>query len=151
MKLAKLSNVLKIFGGGDPSPEEREELVKEVLLMTLARASSVDANIHPVEVKTVQRVIKEVVGEDVSAADVRVAARSELFERTPLQQCLSRMTRRLEPRDRAMIAQSLAKVITSDVHVTAREVEFFDSVAKALDVTPAQLVGLIPSSEPVGP
>ena len=37
MAIADLKNVLKIFGGSDISDDERSELFKETLLMTLAR------------------------------------------------------------------------------------------------------------------
>jgi uncharacterized tellurite resistance protein B-like protein len=145
MSIAKLANVLKIFGGGEPSPEEERNLFKETLLMTLARASSADSSISPVEVETVRKIIKRVTDDDVSSADVRVAAHSELFETTPLTTCLSRIGRKLKVRDRVMVVQSLAEVIRSDVEVTAREVEFFDGIANALKVTPAELAGLIPA------
>jgi hypothetical protein len=60
MATIDLGNVLKVFGGNKPTPEERKQLVKEVLLMTLARASSSDSNINSCEVGTVtvQRVLK---------------------------------------------------------------------------------------------
>ena len=40
---------MNIFRGKEPSDSERDALFKEVLLMTLARASSSDAAIDPVE------------------------------------------------------------------------------------------------------
>ena len=54
MGIANLSHVLKIFSGSDLNAEEESVLFGEVLLMTLARASSADANTHPVEVETVR-------------------------------------------------------------------------------------------------
>ena len=42
MSIASLSGVLKIFGGSEPTPDEKAELAKEVMLMTLARATSAD-------------------------------------------------------------------------------------------------------------
>jgi uncharacterized tellurite resistance protein B-like protein len=143
MSIATLSNVLKIFGGGEPSAEEERQLVKEALLMTLARASAADSQIHPVEVETVREIIRQATGEDISPADVRVAAHSELFESTPLTSCLAGIGRKIKAGDRAMIVRSLAEVIKSDVKVTAREVAFFNDVAGALKVTPAELAGLI--------
>jgi uncharacterized tellurite resistance protein B-like protein len=145
MSIAKLTHVLKIFGGAEPSPEEEHKLVKETLMMTLARASSADSSISPVEVETVREIIKRVTGDDVSSADVRVAAHAELFETTPLTTCLSRIGGKLKAKDRVMVVQSLAEVIRSDVEITAREVAFFDGVANALKVTPAELAGLIPA------
>ena len=143
MAIIDLGNVLKIFGGGAPSPGEREQLVKEVLLMTLARASSSDSNTNPVEVATVQSVLKEVTGEDISAADVRVAAASEIFETAPLEKYLSSVSRSLSSSDRATIARSLARVIRSDTQVSEAEVEYFNRIAAALGATAAELAGLV--------
>jgi uncharacterized tellurite resistance protein B-like protein len=146
MNIANLGNIMKVFGGGEPDPQERQRLVKEAVLMTLARASNADADIQPVEVATVRRIVKRITGEDVSEADVRVAAHSELFETTPLDRCLARIRDRLDPRERVTIAQGLAEVIRSDVRVTDREVQFFERVAKALKITAAQLAGLVPDN-----
>ena len=143
MAMIDLGNVLRIFSGHKSDPAAHKDLVKEVLLMTLARASSSDSNMSPVEVDTVQKVLKDVIGEDVSSADVRVAASSELFERAPLEKYLSSVASSLTSSDRAVVARSLAKVIKSDVTVTEQETAFFDKVATALEVTPAELAGLV--------
>lgn len=137
-----LGRLLRFFGGGELDPQEKQELVKEALLMTLARASSADIDLAPVEVDKVREIIKKVTGAEVSQADVRVAAHSELFETAPLTQYLSRLSGKLDPQDRAMIAQSLAEVIRSDRQITFREVEFFDKAAHALRVSPSELMGL---------
>ena len=143
MAIIDLANILKIFGGGSPSPDEHNQLVKEVLLMTLARASSSDSNTNPVEVKTVRRVLKEVTGEDISAADVRVAAASEIFEAAPLEKYLGSVSRSLTAHDRATIARSLATVIKSDTEVSAAEIEYFNRIAAALGANAAELAGLV--------
>jgi uncharacterized tellurite resistance protein B-like protein len=141
--MANLSNVLKIFRGTDLNPEEESELFREVLLMTLSRASSSDANIAPIEVETVQAIVEKSTGEEVSAADIRVAAASELYETAPLEKYLSSCGRKLDATSRVATVQALADVIKSDTRVTSREVQFFDMVALALAVTPAEIAGLI--------
>ena len=143
MSIANLSNVLKIFRGTDLTPEEKNELFREVLLMTLARASSSDANIAPVEVETVKAIVEKSTGREISAADVRVAAASELYETAPLEKYLSSCGRKLDATSRVTTVQALAEVIKSDTQITSREVQFFDMVALALAVTPAELAGLI--------
>ena len=143
MAIIDLGNVLKIFGGGAHSAEEHDQLVKEVLLMTLARASSSDSNTNPVEVATVQRVLKEVTGDDVSAADVRVAAASEIFESAPLEKYLASVSKALSASERATVASSLAAVIKSDTRVSEAEVEYFNRIAAALGATAAELAGLV--------
>lgn len=142
MAIASLRNVLNIFGGAEPTPAERQQLVKEVLLMTLARASNSDTNMHPVEVTAVQKIIKQVTGEEVSAADVQVAGRSAVFETTSLEAMLAKVGHKLDAQDRTVIAHSLAEVIKSDRDITESEIGFFDGVANALRVRPSELAGL---------
>ena len=59
MAIADLKSVLKIFGGSDVGADERDELYKEVLLMTLARAANADINIQTVEVDRIREILKE--------------------------------------------------------------------------------------------
>ena len=70
MSIANLSSVLKIFQGSNLSSEEESALFREVLLMTLSRATSEDSNVQPVEIATVQKILKDAIGEDVDAAEV---------------------------------------------------------------------------------
>jgi len=146
MALANLNIVRKIFGGGEPSDEERAELYKETLLLTLSRASSSDTDINPVEVDSVVGIIERETGQSITSADVRVAAASELYETAPLDQYLGRASRSMKPPERARVMQCLAEVIESDVRISPREIEFFNRVAKALQVTPADIAGLFEES-----
>ena len=142
MSIASLAGVMKIFGGSDPTPEERAQLAKEVMLMTLARATAADTNIKDIEVEKVREVLKERTGEDFPAADVRVAANSAIYEKAPLARYLSTSGKKLNASDRLGIAQALAEVINADGRVSDREVSFFNDVAEALELTPAQLAGI---------
>ena len=142
MSIADLSNVLSIFGGSDPDPEKQQELFKEVLLMTLARASSSDSNIQQIEVESIQGILKQETGEEFSVADVRKAARSDLYETVSLRKYLSSASRKLKSEDRVTIIQTLAEVIRSDTEVSVLEIDFFNSVAEALKAWPAELIGL---------
>lgn len=143
MAISSFTNILKIFGGAEPTEEEKQALFKEAALMTLARATASDTNIKPVEVETVRSIIERVTGEETSDADVRVAANSKLFESQPLQTYLARCGRVLDVRDRITIAEALAEVIRSDERITRKETEFFNMVAGAFQLTPAELAGLI--------
>ena len=142
MSIASLAGVLKIFGGSDPSPEEQAQLAKEVMLMTLARATAADTNIMAIEVEKVREVILSRTGEDIPVADVRVAANSRMYEKAPLDKYLSSSARKLTAADRLNIATALAEVINADGRVSSREIDFFNSVAVSLALTPAQLAGL---------
>ena len=42
MGLVDFGNILKFLRGGEPTPEERKQLFKEVAIMALARATSAD-------------------------------------------------------------------------------------------------------------
>jgi uncharacterized tellurite resistance protein B-like protein len=146
MALADLKNVLNIFGGSDIDEDQQNELFKEVLLMTLARAADADINIQAIEVEKIQGIIKKHTGEDVSAADVRVAARAELYAEAELRKYLSKVQGNMKPEHRAETIQALADVFRSDHVVSVLEIDFFDRVAQSLDVTPSQIAGLFPGN-----
>jgi uncharacterized tellurite resistance protein B-like protein len=142
MSIADLSTVLKIFSETKLDDELQDELFAEALLMTLARASSSDANIHAVEVESIQQIMLRETGTEVSTQDVRKAARTELYESAPLKRYLGSVRRQLRPVDRVRVVTLLADVIKSDTEISVLEVDFFNMVAEALHTTPAQLAGL---------
>ena len=142
MAIADLSSVLKIFGETSLSAEEQKKLYGEVLMMVLARAASSDANVHPVEIQTIQKIVQRETGEDVKESDIRLAARPELYESVPMRKYLRSVQRRLNADDRLRVVQSLAEVIKSDTEISVLEVDFFNRVSDALRITPAELAGL---------
>lgn len=143
MAIADLSSVLSIFREAVPDQEKQQMLYAEVLLMVLARASSSDANMDPVEISTIQKILKRETDQDLTDADVRMASRPELYEKDTLRKYLRSVRGRLESPNRVKIIQALAEVIRSDTTVSVLEVDFFNRVADALRVTPAELVGLL--------
>lgn len=144
MAIADLKNVLNIFGGADVSEDQQNELFKEVLLMTLARAADADINIQTVEVERIQEILKENTGEEFSSADIRVAARSELYAEATLRKYLGSVRKKMSDAQRASTIRALADVFRSDSNVSVLEVDFFDRVATALQVSPSQIAGLVP-------
>ena len=143
MAIADLSNVLKIFSEANKIDEGEEKgLFCEVLLMTLARASSSDANIDPVEITTIQKIVNRETSEDVSEQDVRRAARTELYEEAGLRKYLRSVRHKLVNKDRVRVVACLAEVIKSDSKVSVLEVDFFNRVADSLRVTAAEVAGL---------
>jgi uncharacterized tellurite resistance protein B-like protein len=143
MAIADLKNVLKIFGGSELSEGEQDELRKEVLLMTLARAADADINIQTVEVDRIREILKDCTGEEFSSADIRVAARSELYAEANLRKYLGSVRKKLRDQDRADIVQALADVFRSDSDVSVLEIDFFNRTVEALQATPAQIAGLV--------
>jgi len=142
MAIADLSSVLKIFGEKSLSEENQKELYSEVLLMILARASSADANIDPVEIETIQQIMQRETGQELTEAEIRRAARPELYASVNLRKYLRSVQRRLKADDRLTIVQALADVLKSDAKVSVLEIDFFNRVADALRITPAELAGL---------
>jgi len=142
MAIADLKSVLKIFGGSDISDDERNELYKEVLLMTLSRAANADINIQTVEVDRIREILKEHTGDDFSSGDVRVAAREELYAESSLLKYLSSVRDKMANADRVDTIHALADVFRSDQEISVLEIDFFNSVAESLKVTPAEIAGL---------
>ena len=144
MPISDFRNLLQVFGKGAPSEVELQDLLKEVALVTLARATSADTNINHIEVESVQQALKKLTGDDIDASEIRLAAKSELFEQAPLTKYLNRAARQLDADQRLSIVMALLEVVKSDVRVSPFETDFFDMVSDALSITPSQLVGLIP-------
>jgi uncharacterized tellurite resistance protein B-like protein len=142
MAIADLGNVLKIFGGSELDSDAQNELFKEVLLMTLARAADADINIQHAEVERIQQILKDHCGEDFSAADIRVAAREELYAEASLRKYLASVRKKLSDEQRGEVVDALADVFRSDAVVSPLEIDFFNGVAEALQATPAQIAGL---------
>ncbi len=142
MAIADLSNVLKIFGGSDVSADNENDLFEETLLMTLARAADADINIQHVEVERIQEILKGHTGKEFSSADIRVAARSELYAEATLVKYLRKAEKGLTESHCSEIVQALTEVFRSDSTVSALEVDFFNNVVNALNVSPAQIAGL---------
>ncbi len=142
MAMTDFVNLLKVFGKANLTDVEKKTLLAEAALVTLARATSADTHIHPIEVEAVQKALKEITEGDFSSKTIRVAANSDLFDRAPLSKYLDRAAKVLDRDERISIVKALAKVIKSDVRVSSYEEDYFNMVCNALRLTPSQLVGL---------
>lgn len=142
MAIADLSNVLKIFSGSEAAAGDGKELFHEVMLMTLARATSSDANIDPCEVSTVQEILKRETGQDFSDADIRQASRPALFDEAPFSKYLASARKRLDSDQISRVVHALGEVIKSDTNVRDLEIDFFDMVADSLRASPSEIMGL---------
>jgi uncharacterized tellurite resistance protein B-like protein len=140
MGLADFSLVKRIFGGSKASEEEQRELFRQTLILTLSRATSADQYIEHAEVDTVKKILKQHLGEDLDAGEIRVAARSDLFEAQPLDRTLNQVGGQLSLSHRIEIARALIEVIRVDGHLRSREADFFNMVAQALGLTPIDIV-----------
>ena len=138
-----LDHILKFFGGTEPTADELKDIVNETVLLVLARATAADTNIKHLEVESVREIIKKNTGEEVSVKDVRMASHAGIFDVDPLERHLARVSKKIDVHDRVMIANALAEVILVDARVTGREVRFFNMVADALELTAANIAGLM--------
>ena len=137
MTFSDLRRGLRVFGGSSTSEENQDELYKEVLLMTLARASKADANIHPAEIDTISQIMQRETGEDFAEADIRKASQPDLYESDNLRKYLRSVQGRLNDENKTSILQALVDVIKSDTEINVLEIDFFNRVVDALRIAPA--------------
>lgn len=142
MSLLQLENIIGLFRGKELDEAAKKEVIREALFMTLTRATAADTNVAGLEVETVQRILKETVGEDVSEKDIRVAANSALYEEGSLEKYLSSVAGKVDASERCQIVSALAKVLKADGKVSPFEVDFFNGVVKALNLNHSDVVGL---------
>ncbi len=141
MSLGSLAKIKKFFGTLDDE-KEKDELFQEMLVMTLARATRADLLTDDREVAKVKEILCATLGSDVSAAEIRVAAASEIYEAAPLEKYLANIGPKIDPAQRQSIVNALKEVFRADGRVSDSEVQFFNMVAKELNLSPAELAGL---------
>jgi len=142
MAFGNLRRVLGFFGGSSANEKTQDELYREVLMMTLAEASRADANVHPLEIETIQQIMQRETGQELTEADIRKAARPLLNESVYLRKYLRSVRRQLKLEDRSKIVQAVADVIKSDIRINVLEIDFFYQVANALRITLDEPLGL---------
>lgn len=141
MALINFSSLKNMIRNNDED-NDTKDLFEEVLMLVLARASRVDSNIDSIEVKHVQRALKEITGTDYSEAEVQTAASSEIFETQSLEKTLAKASGKLSTENKAAILRCLAELLQSDDVIRDPEIEFFDHVAVALRASPSEIAGL---------
>ena len=140
MALVDFNKVKQLFG--DKPTEADPDLFRELFVLVLARATDADAYTHPVEIASVQSVVKDELGEDLSDSEVRTAALSKIYESAPLQKYLSDAALKLSHDQRCKILRGLVEVMRADDRISSREAEFFNMVAAALRLSAADAAGL---------
>ena len=141
MALTSFSRLAKLFREKEVTADEG--VYRELFVLVLSRATDADAYTHPAEIASVQAVIKNYLGEDISSSDIRTAALSKLYESAPLHKYLAEVGPRLSRQQRCSIIRGLVEVLKADESVSSRETEFFNMVAMALGLTAADAAGLV--------
>ena len=129
---------------------EKRTLANEVLFRALARMSSADTNIRPVEVETIRNIYLDMTGDEVSISEIRVAAKADLYERQPFKKYLAGVQAQIEGEDKRLIMKALSAVIKADGRISPFEVDFFNEVAEALKLSPADLTDLADEGDASG-
>ena len=142
MALKNFSIIRRLLGENEPSDSEKHDLFREALLMTLARGTHADSYTDAAEVETVAKIIETHLGEVVPESDIRVAARSDLYESAPLDKWLKQCSRALDVSQRLAIVHALVDVIRVDGHVRSGEADFFNMVVDALDLKPVDVLNV---------
>jgi len=135
---------VQLMTGGEKAEVGAEEmpLGNEVLLKVLAQGTRADTNIHEDEVAEVQRIYRELTGDEVSAANIRVAALGEHYEDQSLRRYLAGVSDKLTRDEKLRIAQALGQVIKADERVSPNETGFFNQVVEALKLSPSDVADL---------
>ena len=143
MSIGQLQNLLRAFRGEKSTGDDNGTLLEELFVILLSRATSADTNIAPSEIETVQRVYKEVFGNEIETSVIRTAAKSEIFEQTPLESYVKAAGKKLSSNDKQLICRSMLKVMAADERHSPMEIDFFNTMVKALDMTPAEIAGFV--------
>lgn len=131
-----------MFAGGAPridAGQDPEELAREVMLATLARMAYADTNIDKVEVDAICKIYKNVTGDVISAGEVRVAARADLYQAGPFRKYLAAAAKRLDKAHKVQVLKAAVDVVKVDGSVSPGEVEFFNEIGTALMLDPAEI------------
>lgn len=139
---SSLNAILSLFDDSSKVEQDDDVLYNETVLMTLARATSVDSNIHPAEIGLVRESISDLTGQDVTDRDIRVAANSQIYEEGSLSRYLNAVSVRLPNERKVALVNGLAQIIKADERVTEREVFFFNMVVSDLHLRASDLLGL---------
>ena len=118
----------------------KEQIRDELFLLVLSRTTSADTNIRAVEIKKVKALLKDNLGKDYTAAQIRVAAQSKRFEKEPLHRFVTKASNLISESDRVSLAFGMMDIMKSDDRVGALERKHFNRMNKALGLSPSSLM-----------
>jgi len=136
------SLIKSVFKDGKISKKDEADLFREVMFMVLTRASAADLHIDTVEVALIIEILKDSLGLEFSEADIRIASTSSLYKTASLEKYVKKCAKGLSVERRMDVLNALARLFQSDGTTGVLEAEFFNQIANALGLEPAQLYGL---------
>lgn len=140
MVSSKFGLIKALFGGSQLSDEKQQELFAETMFMVLSGATRADLHIEGVEVERVKSILEKSLGREYSVAEIKLAGETELIETAPIQKYVEKASKKLSVEQRQQILHAMAEVFHSDGNMGALETEFFNTIARALSLTPAQML-----------
>ena len=120
--------------------KSKEQIKREVFLLTLSRTTSADTNIRHVELEKVQELLKKYLGQEYSESEVRVAAMSRGFEKEPLHRFVAKASKVLSEEDRLQLAFGMMDIMKSDGRVGNLERKHYNRMIESLRLTPSSLM-----------
>jgi len=142
MAISDLGRLIWNFGKSSAGPETEDDIYNELLLVALAQASIVDANIHPLEIITIQQIMRRETDQDLTEAEIRRASRTSTYASKSLGKYLRRAQSRLNAENKITILQAIVDVIKSDAQINVLEIDYYNQAVDALQMTPAEQAGL---------
>lgn len=142
MPIADFFRIKSIFKADKEDDAVQQELYSELLYMVLTRAAAADSNLDSVEVSKIQAILESAIDKEVTASEVRTAAITSLYNDAPFEKYVRTAARKLNLERRLAVCDAVKQLLQSDGIVGVLEADFFNSVAGALELTPAELVGL---------
>ncbi|MGB5325040.1 MAG: TerB family tellurite resistance protein [Pseudomonadales bacterium] len=129
-----------LFGGGQLSEEKQQDLFAETLFMVLSGATRADLNIESVEVERVKQILEKLLNREYSFAEIKLAGETELYDTAPIQKYVAKASKKLSVEQRQRILHAMVDVFHSDGRMGVLETQYFNSIAAALTLTPAQML-----------
>ncbi|MBT8149877.1 MAG: TerB family tellurite resistance protein [Gammaproteobacteria bacterium] len=129
-----------LFGGNQISEEKQQEIFAETLFMVLSGATRADLNIESVEVEKVKTILKRTLNREYSLAEIKLAGETDLLETAPIQKYVDKASKKLSVEQRQQILHAMTEVFRSDGSMGVLETDFYNKIAGALSLTPAQML-----------
>ena len=134
--------LIKSIFGGKLSSEQLQELYAETAFMVLSGAARADLHIESVEVEKIRAILSRLLGQEFSSEEIKLAGETELYATEPIQNYVAKASNKLTIEQRQSILRAMVEVFHADGNMGVLETDYFNSIATALALTPAQMVHL---------